>query len=106
MSSSKDLIISVRELIRTNGFNEIFIQLFEYICIIHGYVSSIILPLQQANESEFRIYFRNFIKIYGIFEATKTLIHRNMNNFSHIRMFSTIRSSFFLFHNNVQVDCP
>ncbi|CAF1059642.1 unnamed protein product [Adineta ricciae] len=98
----------VRELMNENGIDNVLLQLFENFCTIYGYVFSILLPLQQqqndpTNAMEITVYLNNLEKIYEIFESTKTLLHRNMSNYRRNRTYSTVRSTFFQFYNNVQI---
>jgi hypothetical protein len=95
-------------LINQNGFDEILIQLFEYVCVIHGSVTAIIDPIQQQNQQsinrfEATLYLNSLNNIYDICESIKILLHLNKNSFDHIQVFSTIRTSFLQFYNNVQV---
>ena len=98
---------NIRELINANPSNKTLAQLFEYLCLIHGHVFSIILPLQQlneqSNESERLLYLHNLNNVYGIFESTKALLHRNHNRFRHTQLFSVIQMAFLEFHSQVQV---
>src|SRR5689334_15164538 len=66
-NSSIDLMKNIRNLISQNSFDEILIQLFEYMCIIHGYVCSTIDLLKEKiqqsnafipsmNQSEITLY--------------------------------------------------
>jgi len=105
---------NVRQLIDETDFNEILIQLYEYICIIYGYACSTIHPLneliQQSNEyfnlmnqSERRLYSNNFNDITQICESTKTLLQLNKDKFSHIQLYLTVANSFYQFFDKLKV---
>ncbi|UJR20025.1 hypothetical protein I4U23_023159 [Adineta vaga] len=101
---SNDMMKNIRELINQNPSNKALNKLFENLCLIHGYVFSIIIPLQQqSSESEAKLYLTNLNSIYGIFETTKSLLHENIDQFRYMKLFSMIRSSFFQFHNNIKI---
>lgn len=104
----------MRTLISQIGFDEISIQLFEYICIINGYICSIIYPLQQnlqhsntsvqlINQSEMRLYSDSLNDVSKTFQSVETLIKLNQRKFHHIEQFSMIATSFAEFHSNLKV---
>jgi len=105
---------NIRALINENSFDVILIQIFEYICIIHGYVSSTIEPLIQQmkqsneylksmNQSEIKLYSNNLNNIYDICQSIQTLIDENKYKFGRIRIFSTIINSFAHFYEHLKV---
>ena len=108
--ASNELMKDARELIHQHPNDKVLAQLFENICLLHGYVFSIILPLQQqklddlASESEGKLHLNNLNNVYDIFQTTKSLLQRNVDHFRHLQLLSTIRSSFSQFHNNVEVN--
>ncbi|CAF3349214.1 unnamed protein product [Rotaria socialis] len=111
---SNDLVNNMRTLIGQINFDEILIQLFEYICIINGYVCSIIYPLQQnlqrfntsvklVNQSEMKLYSDSLNDVSKIFQSVETLINLNKTKFHHIEQFSMIVTSFAEFHYNLKI---
>ncbi|CAF4759046.1 unnamed protein product, partial [Rotaria sp. Silwood2] len=111
---NNDLVNNSRTFISQHGFDPILIQLFENICIIDGYVRSIIHPLNQQiehliqnlqlhNQSEIEFYSKNLIEIYTICRSVKTLIKLNKKNFNHIEQFLIIINSFSKFYKNLKV---
>jgi len=83
------------------------IQLFEYICTIHG-LSSIILDRlkqqnQTVNEHEKSIYNHGLDKIEKLSRSIKVLIELNKMKISHIDQHSIIMNSFHQFHQNFNV---
>lgn len=100
-----EMLIIIRELITQHPSEKVLTKLFENFCLINGYVYSIIVPLQQqSNEPEATLYLNNLNNIYEIFISTKSLIHGSVEKFRHLTAYSTIRSSFFQFYNNVRVN--
>lgn len=97
----------IRELISQSPSNRILAQLFEKLCLIHGHVVSIILPLQQlnehSNESERILYLHNLNNVHDIFDSTKALLDRNRIRFRHMQLFSLIQTTFVEFYNHLQV---
>ncbi|CAF1068292.1 unnamed protein product [Rotaria sordida] len=111
--SSNDLIKNVRDLINQNSFDEILIQLFQYVCIIHGYVCSTIEllkeKLKQSNEiiqlmhqSEIELYSNSFNDINDVCQSTKTLLKLNKKQFGHIEIFSMMNKSFSQFYDHLK----
>ncbi|UJR17453.1 hypothetical protein I4U23_004348 [Adineta vaga] len=107
INTSNDLMNNIRELMNQHPSDKILINLFENLCLIHGYVYSIILPLQQlseqSNESEITLYLNNLNNIYEIFQSTKLLLHDNIVSFCQTKLFPITRSLFFQFHNNIKI---
>ncbi|CAF1530528.1 unnamed protein product [Rotaria magnacalcarata] len=112
--SSNDLVNNMHTLIGQIGFDEISIQLFEYICIINGYVCSIIDPLQQnlqhfntsvklVNQSEMKLYSDSLNDVSQTFQSVETLINLNKTKFHHIEQFSMVVTSFAEFHYNLKI---
>ncbi|UJR17946.1 hypothetical protein I4U23_004845 [Adineta vaga] len=106
---SNDIMKNMRELINQSPSNKILIELFDKICLIHGYVFSIVVPLEnqrhneQLNESEVSLYLSKLKKIYTIFLKTQSLLYRNIAKFSHMPLFSTIQSAFSQFYTNIKL---
>jgi hypothetical protein len=105
---------NVRYLINQNSFDEILLQLFEYICTIHGFISSTIDPLiqqiqksneyiQSINSSEILLHLNSLNNAYDICSSAKRLINQNKNKFGHIQIFSTITNSLSHFYDNLKV---
>jgi hypothetical protein len=105
---------NIRLLLNKNSFDEILIQLFQEICINHGYICSTINLLQQKiqqsnadfvliNQSEITFYIDNFNNIYNICYSVKKLIKQNKNKFNAIKQFQIIDNLFSEFNKNFKV---
>ncbi len=112
--SSNELMENVRQLIDQNNFHQTLIQIFEDICIIHGYVSSTIESLVQQiqqsdeyfrsiNQSEITLYSNSLNNVYDICQLTETLLNTNKNKFNHIRLFSMVTNLFSQFYEHLKV---
>ncbi|CAF1397438.1 unnamed protein product [Rotaria sordida] len=113
-NSNNDLVNNIHILISQNSFDEILIQLFEYICVIHGYVRSIIHPLQQQiqnlneyfkliDQSEMKLYSHCLNNVSNICQSIETLIKLNKKKFDHIEQFPIIVNSFSQFYENLKI---
>ena len=106
---SNELMKNARELISQNPKDRVLNKLFRKICLIHGYVFSVFLPLQQqkhddpASESEAKPHPYNLTGVFNTVDVTKALLHRHTERFRHLQLFSTICRLFFQFHRHVQV---
>ncbi|CAF0982176.1 unnamed protein product [Adineta ricciae] len=99
-----EMLKIIRELIAQNSSEKVLTKLFENLCLINGYVFSIIVPLQQqSNETEATLYLNNLNNIYDIFVSTNSLIHGSIEKFRHLKAYVTLRTSFFQFYNNVRI---
>ncbi|CAF3412465.1 unnamed protein product [Rotaria sp. Silwood1] len=113
-NSINDLVNNIHSLISQIGFDETLIQLFESICIVRGYIHSVINPLQQQmkhlnenfkliNKSEMILYSNCLNNVSNICQSIETLIKSNKKKFDHIEQFSMIVNSFFKLHENLTV---
>lgn len=95
-------------------FNDISIQLFEYVSIIHGYVCSIIHPLKQTlqnsnmnpsldNQTDLKLYSNNFNEVSKIFQSVETLITLNKRNIEHLEQFPAASRLFSQLYENFKV---
>jgi len=75
------------------------IQIFEYICIIHGHICSIIDPAQYF-QSE---HLQSLDNVNHICESIETLINLNKDKFDQIENFSMINDLFIQFYQNLKV---
>ncbi|CAF4393084.1 unnamed protein product [Rotaria sp. Silwood2] len=111
--ASNNLIKYVHNWINQNSFDQISIQLFEYVCILNGYVCSTIDPLiekmkqsnqyfQLMSESEIILHTNSFNHIHDICESTNTLLMLNKKQFDHIEIFSMINNSFSEVYDNLK----
>ncbi|CAF4932355.1 unnamed protein product, partial [Rotaria sp. Silwood1] len=113
INSIDDLMKNIHDLVSQNNFDEIFIQLFENLSMIHGYVCLIIDSLKQKiqesnknfrliQQSDITRYSNCLNNIYDICLSTKTLFKLNENKFSHIQHYSIITNSFIQFYENLK----
>ncbi|CAF2910595.1 unnamed protein product [Rotaria sp. Silwood2] len=111
---SNDLVNNIRIFISQYGLDEISTQLFEYICIIQGYVCSVIHPLNQQlehfiqnfqlhNQLEIELYSNILNKVCDICHLLEELIESNKRKFDYIEQFSIIVNLFYEFHENLKV---
>ncbi|CAF3862439.1 unnamed protein product [Rotaria sp. Silwood1] len=114
INSIDDLMKNIHDLVSQNNFDEIFIQLFENLSMIHGYVCLIIDSLKQKiqesnknfrliQQSDITRYSNCLNNIYDICLSTKTLFKLNENKFSHIQHYSIITNSFIQFYENLKI---
>ena len=108
-------LYNVRLCIKQNGFDESLIQIFEYICIIHGYICSTVHPLrkqinrfdeyvQLINSSEIiELYSTSLNNVSHICQSIETLIRLNTNKFNHISQFATMVNLFSQFYEDLKV---
>ncbi|CAF4552349.1 unnamed protein product [Rotaria sp. Silwood1] len=113
-NSINDLVNNIHSLISQIGFDETLIQLFESICIVRGYIRSVINPLQQQikhlnenfkliNKSEMILYSNCLNNVSDICQSIETLIKSNKKKFDHIEQFSMIVYSFFKLYENLKI---
>ncbi len=112
---SNELLNNVRDFIGQNRFNDMMIQLFQYICEIRSYTFSTIDPLKQQleqsddeyfqinNQSEIKLHSSNLENVYDICRSTKRLLDLNKNKFGHSQIFSTITKPFLKFYHHLKV---
>ncbi|CAF1495282.1 unnamed protein product [Rotaria sordida] len=112
--ANNDLVKNMRIFISQHSFDQILIQLFEYICIIKGYVNSVIQPLNQQiqhfiqnfqlyKQFEINLYSNSLNEVSNICQSVETLIKLNKKKFDYIQQFSMIINSFFEFYENLKV---
>jgi len=105
--SLNEFIDYLRHLISQYNRESMLIQLFEYICTIHGLSSIILDRLKQQNQSinehEKSIYNHGLDKIEKISRSIKVLIELNKMKISHIDQHSIIINSFHQFYQNFNV---
>ncbi|CAF1048806.1 unnamed protein product [Rotaria sordida] len=112
--STNDLINTTRNLINQNAFDLILIELFKHICMIRGYVCSIINTLNQQihhiiqnyqliNQSEIKLYSKSLNEISNICQSVEILINLNKKKFDHIQQFPIIVNLFFEFYENLKI---
>jgi hypothetical protein len=105
---------NIRDLINENGFDEILIQLFGYICDIHGHACANIDPLKQQSQMlheyirsingyEIKLYLNSLNKACELCQSSRTLLNLNKNKYDHIQIFATIRNSLARFYDNLKV---
>ena len=94
--TTNDLVTSVRELLYEKTDDRVLIQLFEQICILHGYVASSIRSNNSVDE--------NTRKEIGSFcKSVQDLIKSHRQTLDQIQGFPTINDSFNTFHQQFQV---
>ncbi|CAF2970016.1 unnamed protein product [Rotaria sp. Silwood2] len=112
--STNDLVNNIRIFINQYGFDQILIELFEYICIIQGYVRSLIHPLNQKiqnftqnfqlhNPSEIKLYSQNLNQVSNICHSVEKLIESNKTKLDHLQQFSMIANLFSEFYKNLKI---
>ncbi|CAF3685388.1 unnamed protein product [Rotaria sp. Silwood1] len=112
--SINDLIDTIRNLINQNAFDLVLIELFKHICMIKGYVCSIINTLNQKidhiiqnyqliNQSEIKLYSKTLNEISNICQSVEILINLNKKKFDHIQQFPIIINLFFEFYENLKI---
>jgi hypothetical protein len=102
-----EFIDHLRKLINRYHYENILIQLFEYICTIYG-LSSIVLDrlkrqMQSINEHQYSMYNDGLDKVEKISRSINTLIELNKMKISHIDQHSVIINSFNEFQRNFNV---
>jgi len=90
-------------LINQNSFDEILIQIFEYCCVIHGYVCSTIDPGQYFQSIIQTEHLQSLDNVNHICESIETLINLNKDKFDQIENFSMINDLFIQFDQNLKV---
>ncbi|CAF0926044.1 unnamed protein product [Rotaria sordida] len=111
--STNDLINTTRNLINQNAFDLVLIELFKHICMIRGYVCSIINTLNQQihhiiqnyqliNQSEIKLYSKSLNEISNICQSVEILINLNKKKFDHVQQFPIIVNLFFEFYENLK----
>lgn len=92
-----DLMSSARELLKDARSSPACTEVYEQICIIHGYVLGMILPLVRHCERPDPLHLArdlaNFDKIDQVFKSTRALLQRNATNVRRVPLLSTIRNS-------------
>lgn len=94
---------NARQLINADRSNAAFTELYEKLCVIHGYVIGMIIPVEQPSGSARD--WSSFGRIEESFESAKALLRSNALNATHTSLLSTVRSSFDQFDEMIQVDC-
>jgi hypothetical protein len=104
--STRDFIDYIRDLVNRYPGDKLLVQLFEESCIMHGYVCSIIDPLQQnlylqsRNSSQVLNSLNDIQTICESIEISLDLSKEKLNHFEH---FSIINDLFVRFHQNFKV---